>query len=595
MSAADLVRGLCHQSSEEMLVQQAGRWSSADMATCKEVISWVKKIIKTKKEPPSARLMALKVSFTQLFHQCMLRANPNFLTFASKKVVSRFTILGAYKKQLRDANRGEDIFGAASTVSAQTRKDSAEFLQCLLAYIRIWSQKFGKMQDGSMSQFSQAYIKLTNAGVTFPPSEPPLAVVQNRPVSGVPRGIVQPLTREELEERSNAAQLLNSLLDSASPDVETMAEMNTELTTFLLRIERELNLKTGQAGMEDYVSQLFEMNDFLRQTLEKYERFKLNRIAPVHIPSVDSDNIYLESEEQELQRAMAESMRVSSPAPSSSSPVPSSSSQIESEIANKQAILRQLQEELNKVKQEAMEYARKSELQKEMSSKVRSDGERELQAREARYKQEIQATMMLMESGNASRGKLNAAQSMLEGLKRQLGEKENEHRAILKALTAVQEENRRLKQAVSQQTSPASLYSSQDFTTIRPSSQSFAPPIVPVAPLPLSLPISPDNSAFLSNSLQVSKGLVYSDAEIEVGFLFKQAGLLLIYVGNKGQSELQGLQTVITDSPAEGLRLAINKQSEEQGIAFKSKVNRSITIERSGIFQNLPNLQISYQ
>jgi hypothetical protein len=55
------------------------------------------------------------------------------------------------------------------------------------------------------------------------------------------------------------------------------------------------------------------------------------------------------------------------------------------------------------------------------------------------------------------------------------------------------------------------------------------------------------------------------------------------------------LQTVITDSPAEGLRLAINKQSEEQGIAFKSKVNRSITIERSGIFQNLPNLQISYQ
>lgn len=565
------------------------------MNTCKEVVSWVKKIIKTKKEPPSARLMALKVRFTQLFHQCMLRANPNFLQFASKKVMSRFTILGAYKKQLRDATRGEDIFGAASTISPQARKDSAAFLQCLLVYIRIWSQKFGKLQDGSMSQFSQAYMKLTNAGVAFPPSEPPHAVVQNRPVSGVPRGIVQPLTREELEERSNAAQLLNSLLDNASPDVETMAEMNTELTTFLLRIERELNLKTGQAGMEDYVSQLFEMNDFLRQTLEKYERFKLSRIAPVHVPSTDSENIYLESEEQELQRAMAESMRVSSPGPASSSPVPSSTSQIESEIANKQALLRQLQEELNKVKQEAMEYARKSELQKEMVAKVKSDGERELQARDSRYKQEIQATMMLMESGDASRGKLNAAQSMLEGLKRQLSDKENEHRAILKALTAVQEENKRLKQGVPHQMSPTSLYSSQDFTTIRPSAQSFTPPPVPIAPLSLSPAIPPDNSSFLSNSLQISKGLVYSDGEIEVGFLFKQANLLLLYVGNKGQSELQGLQTVITDNPTEGLRLTINKQSEEQGIAFKSKVNRSITIERNGVFVDLPSLQLSYR
>lgn len=587
MSAADLVRGLCHQTSEEMLVQQAGRWTSADLATCKEVISWIKKIIKGKKEPPSARLMALKVPSKQLFHQCMLRGNSHFLTFASKKVMSRFTILASYKKQQREANRGEDIFGSASTVSPQMRKDSADFLQCLLAYIRIWSQRYGKMQDGSMSQFSQAYMKLTNAGVTFPPSEPPLAVVQNRPASGAPRGIVQPLTREEMEERSNAAQLLNSLLDSASPDMETMAEMNTELTTFLLRIERELNLKTGQAGMEDYVSQLFEMNDFLRQTLEKYERFKLNRIAPAHLPSAEPDNIYLESEEQELQRAMAESMRVSNPAPNG---------QIEAEIAEKQSTLRALQEELNRTKQQAMDYAKEAEQRKELAGRLRAEGERDLQAREMRYNQEIQATMALMGGAEAAKGKLNAAQNQLEGLKRQLNEKENEHRAILKALTAVQEENNRLKQAVSLQSSPESLYASQDFATIRPSAQAFPVPFLSAASLPLqSAPISPDNASFLCNSLQVSKGLVYSDAEIEVGFLFKQAGVLLMYVGNKGQSEIVGLQTVVSDSPAEGLRLAINKQSEEQGIAYKSKVNRSVTIERSGIFSSLPTLQLSYQ
>ena len=586
MSAADLVKGLCHQTNEEMLVQQAGRWTSADLATCKEVISWVKKIIKTKKEPPSARLMALKVPSNQLFHQCMLRGNINFLTFASKKVMSRFTILASYKKQLREANRGEDIFGAASTVSAQTRRDSAAFLQCLLTYIRIWSQRYGKMQDGSMSLFSQAYTKLTNAAVAFPPAEPPLAVVQNRPVSGAPRGIVQPLTREELEERSNAAQLLNSLLDSSSPDVETMAEMNTELTTFLLRIERELNLKTGQAGMEDYVSQLFEMNDFLRQTLEKYERFKLNRIAPAHIPSAALDNIYLESEEQELQRAMAESIRISSPSPVSNG-------QSEAELAEKQSTLRALQEELNRTKQQAMDYAREAEQRKELAGRLRTEGERDLQARETRYSQEIQATMALMGGAEANRGKLSAAQSMLEGLKRQLSEKENEHRAILKALTSVQEENNRLKQAFALQSSPA-LYASQDFATIRPSAQAFPVPFLP--PLPTqSAQVPPDNASFLLNSLQINKGLVYTDAEIEVGFLFKQAGTMLLYVGNKSQSELTGLQTVVTDSPAEGLRLAINKQTEEQGITYKGKVNRVVTIERSGVFLDLPSLQLSYQ
>jgi len=46
MSTADLVMS---SDSEKMLVQPAERWSSADIATCKEVISRVKKIIKPRK------------------------------------------------------------------------------------------------------------------------------------------------------------------------------------------------------------------------------------------------------------------------------------------------------------------------------------------------------------------------------------------------------------------------------------------------------------------------------------------------------------------------------------------------------------------
>lgn len=496
--------------------------------------------------------------------------------------MARLGILGGYKKQSRDPNRGEDIFGAASMANGQTRRESAEFLQCLLTYIRTWSQRYGKLSDGSLSVYSQTYIHLTNQGVTFPPSsDPPHAVVQSRAASSVPRGIIQPLTQAELEVQSNTAQLLNSLLENPNPDLDTMAEMNTELSTFLLRVERELNLKTGQVGMEDYISQLFEMNDFIRQTLEKYEKFRLTRLGPARSPlSAQAEDVYIESEEQELQLAMAASLHPSMSAPS------------ESELQQKQSTLHNLQEELSKTRQEAMDYARAAEQRKELAGRLKAEGERDLQARELRYNQELQSTMSLMTANSQGKGQLMTAKNSVEVLKKQLSDKENEHRTILKALTSVQAENLRLKQALSKEFSQSSVYASQDFATIRSSGS------VPSSGYSgeRSLPGKDvDNAVFMRNAMQINKGLVYSDHEIEVGFLCKQPGLMLMYVGNKSQSELHSLQTYLTDSPLEGLRLTINKDREDQPLAFKSKVNRSITIEKSGVFTEIPKMQITYQ
>ena len=163
MGLVEEVQNLCQSADDSTLRSKAYEWAGNSEPACKEVISTIKKIIKTRKALPIVRLRALK-----LHHQCMLTNNVNYLNFAVKKILSRLTILAQHRRSLGTMGRGEDIFGAISLKSEENKQASADFLVCLLGYIQAWAARFGRYGDGRNTPYLEAYMKLTSMGVTFP-------------------------------------------------------------------------------------------------------------------------------------------------------------------------------------------------------------------------------------------------------------------------------------------------------------------------------------------------------------------------------------------------------------------------------------------
>ena len=78
---------------------------TSKLPVCKEVVSQIKKIIKSKSNPPPQKLRALKALNT-----LMLVGNVNLLIFTGKKIMSRLSILASHKKELSIELRAETIY-----------------------------------------------------------------------------------------------------------------------------------------------------------------------------------------------------------------------------------------------------------------------------------------------------------------------------------------------------------------------------------------------------------------------------------------------------------------------------------------------------
>lgn len=197
------------QSTEDLLLK-AREWSSLSAAGCKEVVSTIKRIIKTRKAAPLCRLRALT-----LHHHCMLTSNVSYLNFAGKKIMSRLTILAQHRRGLTAMDRGEDIFGTISLRSEENKQASVQFLVSLLGYIRIWAGKFGRHGDGRNTIYLEAYMKLLSLGVTFPPEEAPDGLTETCRTS---------------------AELLTEVLRSPKQDTDLLLQLSSTLRSFLPRL-----------------------------------------------------------------------------------------------------------------------------------------------------------------------------------------------------------------------------------------------------------------------------------------------------------------------------------------------------------------------
>ena len=241
MGLADEVKALCQSAEEAGLTPKAREWATSPESSCKVVISTIKQIIKTRKELPQVRLRALK-----LHHFCMMTSNVHYLNFSVKKILSRLEILAQHRRSLLSMGRGEDIFGAISLKSEENKQASAEFLVCLLSYIRIWAAQFGRYGDNRNTPYLEVYLKLTAMGVTFPAQE-----VQPK---------VPDLSSSDQESCRDSAEVLTQLTANPEADPELLSQLVTTLKGFVPRIQ--------QGGLKDVVT----------LAISRYETWKNSRV-----------------------------------------------------------------------------------------------------------------------------------------------------------------------------------------------------------------------------------------------------------------------------------------------------------------------------
>ena len=131
----------------------------------KEVIQFLKATIKSKKNPPTVKLQALKVI------QCsMASKNPCIIRASAKKLYNRFRIFAEYKKENPNENRGTLLFNAESKVQQQASED---FLVLLLKCIKFWNDSYGIDSKGRQTQFFKLFSYLKSKNVSFPSEKKP--------------------------------------------------------------------------------------------------------------------------------------------------------------------------------------------------------------------------------------------------------------------------------------------------------------------------------------------------------------------------------------------------------------------------------------
>mmetsp|Transcript_2104 Transcript_2104/g.5210 ORF Transcript_2104/g.5210 Transcript_2104/m.5210 type:complete len:935 (+) Transcript_2104:1865-4669(+) len=274
----DIINRALTDTSSDFTAEFAQSARSATNQQCRDAISLIKKTIKNRKMLASQKLTALK-----LLHAGMMTANTNYLLFASKKISRRFMIMARHNKDSKSENRGLDLFNAQTSDQAAA---SAEFLKCLLTYIKLWARSFGIGPDKNPSDFYKLYNTLYREGVAFPSSSSLPAKPEPRPqqqAESKPERPAPPVERQsipagkpkssDMDQAKNTVQLLTEMLRSgeASPDILT--ELVSELKLLKISIENEIQ-EAVNSGSTARITALIEANDNIQAGFDRFELYK---------------------------------------------------------------------------------------------------------------------------------------------------------------------------------------------------------------------------------------------------------------------------------------------------------------------------------
>lgn len=515
---------------------------SAPMSVCKEVITLIKREIKSKGCPPPAKLRALN-----LLHACMLTGNNEFLAFASKKLMQRFVILGRYRRQSLDDNRGADMFGPQSTGSTEHMQASADFLRALLADMKIWAQQFGQGPDGQPSAFLKAYKTLEREGVRFPESEGK-GRRSSQPAVSSPRGnlpfqedrVRRPRpgeSRKELEAVRSSATLMKEMLASGHSERDTLEDLADTLRKQVTQLEVQIGSQAALPQQEAEIEALLEANDTAREALEQYDRTKMR--ASISLPQrLKQPGSLLDFDPPKASEFRTEASALNPrnpflslrPATSAQDwqerPLPSpKESDPRAEVVRLQEQVRQHQSDVER-------------LQKKYEGRLAEV--------ESRYKEELR---QLEEAGQTKEAEIRMLRATVEDLKA---------------------ENRRLK--AQPDTVPLHLSASASFSN----EETFS------------------NESELPALWHTDRGKLLDCPRLQVGFKMQVQSnevRVMLYVGNKSSSA--SLENLVTRLECvEGLEASVDKEEETVPVTPRSKADRMFRFTLSEFYEGLPKLRV---
>lgn len=126
----------------------------------KDLLKFLKATIKSRKNPPTVKLQALKI-----LRNSMKSKNPHIVSYCGQKFYDRFKIFCEFRKESNDERRGKTLFNAETKLE-QTA--SEEFLVLLLTCVKDWNECFGKDLRGKATPFCKLYTHLVSKNVAFP-------------------------------------------------------------------------------------------------------------------------------------------------------------------------------------------------------------------------------------------------------------------------------------------------------------------------------------------------------------------------------------------------------------------------------------------
>jgi len=604
--AASLVSSVIHSPDNKTdLARLVNSIRTAPLGVCKEVITIIKKEIKSKSVPPPEKLRAL-----QLFHACMMTGNTEFLVFASKKVMQRFTILARHKKLLMDDNRGGDLFGSMSAQSSEATQASVDFLRTLLISIRAWAHQFGSGPDGQPSAFFKAYKSLEAERVKFPSAEN-----KNRRSSQPPRpaymreaeedfGFVEdhrlkPVSRpmpdrpavdnhrpkslkKDFEAIQSSVELMREMLDASEPDRETLDVLAATLRSHVSQLETLIG--SSQQGEE--IESLFEANDSIRETLEQYERFKSRGSAG---PKARVEPKPQSKPREEAQAASL--LDLNFDAPVKPQPAAFRTEALSSSYANNPF--------LSVRPQAADAYARPAYDPQALSLKPAMPPP-EVNRQSEQLQRQLEARLAEAE------GRAKEARQLAEALQNTCKQKDGEVALLRAQIDELLGENRRLKEELGK----------AQRVPLVPMNDPMAPSLSPFASSNSSLSRSPDpmDSYLVSPKQQprpqvitndpafpslwfTDRGILLDTDLLQVGFKLQVQGSearMMMYVGNKCAVAMEELTTTLVYTPGQGIELQLDKEEEPGAVLERGKADRMIRARASNFYPEVPRLSLRF-
>lgn len=222
----------------------------------KSLLIYLKKVLKSKKNPATVKLQTLK-----LIQALMHSKNPHIISYCGEKFYNRFRIFAEFNKNSKGIRRGSLLFESQTKIQQQAAE---EFLILLLQCIQNWAETFPLETNKKFSKYRKLYNYLLSKNVTFP--------IKGYVCYNNAENEKEVLKKSLSDIRKNSKSLLNLILEGQNP--ELIKRLGQSLSKFSKLIENEV-AKYMELEDHDLIKELNHTLDLLSFSKNSYKSWKI--------------------------------------------------------------------------------------------------------------------------------------------------------------------------------------------------------------------------------------------------------------------------------------------------------------------------------